>query len=342
MRIASQSEINSWDERLAAAGECRSFFQMEEFAQIKATVGWRPRHLMLGDLPVLALEQRLPLLGKLWYLPQGPAVTDAGAFVAAVPRMRTMARQHGVFALKCEPVLERTDENIAALESVAVRGTDVQPTFSTVILDIAGSMEDIEKSFESKTRYNVRQGRKNGIECRVMPDEPASYDAFLELYRLTAADRFTMRDEDYLRTFWTTYVASGHGLLMGAWHEGRLIAADFVLVQGHVGNRKDAGSVKDAVRGGPALLVLETIRELQQRGVDTYDLCGAPESWNRKDPEHPLHGVGTFKQGFGSEITDLVGTWEIPVAEKAHRLWQAQGERLVRAASFRLRGQPWY
>ena len=81
------------------------------------------------------------------------------------------------------------------------------------------------------------------------------------------------------------------------------------MINGHLASRKDAASVPvKKVRGAAALLVLDTIKALKERGVTDYDLCGAPPSDRAKDETHPLYGVGQFKTGFNKEITDYVGT----------------------------------
>ena len=48
-----------------------------------------------------------------------------------------------------------------------------------------------------------------------------------------------------------------------AYDDGQLASADFVMTLGHKASRKDAGSTRrKTTRGIPALLILETIREI--------------------------------------------------------------------------------
>lgn len=56
-----------------------------------------------------------------------------------------------------------------------------------------------------------------------------------------------------------------------------------------------------------------------ENGCTRCDLYGAPSSRFIDDKSHPLHGVGQFKTGFNSEVTDYLGVYQIPA--KRVRAW---------------------
>lgn len=334
---------DAWDDAVSHNPDGGAFFQLAEFADIKAPTGWTPRYLTAAGVRVLVLERVVAPLGRLWYVPQGPGVT-ADEVPGVLAALRAQARKRLVFAVKFEPPLRDTPENRAALEAAgAHRTTDVQPTFSTVWLDIRPDAETLLKGFDSKARYNIRRAIKDGVTTAEVPIDDASCRTFYDLFAKTAAGRFVIRPFDYYRTFWQTYARGGRGVFFFAWHDGEVISADFVMINGTKASRKDAASVPvKKVRGAAALLVFDTIKALKERGVTDYDLCGAPPSGEVKNEEHPLHGVGQFKIGFNKEITDDVGTWLLPVMPLQARAWEAGVEKVVRKAHFVVKKTPYF
>ena len=343
-RFATDEEIEKWDDLICANPGEGAFFQTLAFATVKAQYSWTPRFIMVENVAVLALEKRVFGLGKLWYCPQGPDAAIINGQPKMIDSLRTMAHDQGVFAIKCEPQLIKNDQALKELSQANLEATtNVQPTMSTIWLDIRSELDQIEASFGPKVRYNIRQARKGNVTCKVMSAEESTYRAFYDLFIETAQGRFVIRPYEYYRSFWSEYCERGHGMIMFAYDGDQLASADFVMTLGRRASRKDAGSTRrKTTRGISALLVLETIGELKKRGITDYDLCGAPDSSNLKDTTHPLYGVGQFKAGFNNQVTDYVGTYLLPVKPWASRLWQRLVEKLVRATYYRIKHQAWY
>ena len=341
---STTSAPDGWNASVAANPDGGAFFQLAEFAEIKADAGWRPRFVDAGGVAVMVLERIVPPLGRLWYVPQGPGLAEGSDPSGALTALAAQAKKRLVFAIKFEPQLVDSPENRAALEAAgAHRTTDVQPTFSTVWLDIRPDAETLLKGFDSKARYNIRRAVKDGVTTAEVPIDDASCRTFYDLFVKTAEGRFVIRPYEYYRTFWQTYGRDGRGAFFFAYYEGEVISADFVMINGHLASRKDAASVPvKKVRGAAALLVLDTIKALKERGVTDYDLCGAPPSDRAKDETHPLYGVGQFKTGFNKEITDYVGTWLLPVMPLQAKAWEAGVEKAVRKAHFVVKKTPYF
>ena len=344
IHFATPAEIDQWDELVSKNPNGGDFFQLAAFAHIKQQRGWTPRYIVTDRAALLALEKHVAGFGKLWYCPQGVGAANAEDTAMILHDLQAFAHAQGVFAVKCEPQLIDTPETRQALLQAGLqRSADVQPTISTIWLDIRPELAVIEARFNSKVRYNIRQARKGEVRCRVMPAEESTYRAFYELFTETANGRFVIRPYEYYRKFWSEYCESGHGFIIFAYDGGQLASADFVMTLGHKASRKDAGSTRrKTTRGIPALLILETIRELKKRGITDYDLCGAPHSAHIKDKSHPLYGVGQFKAGFNDHVTNYAGTYLLPVRPWRAKLWQRFVEKLVRAIYYRLKHQAWY
>jgi lipid II:glycine glycyltransferase (peptidoglycan interpeptide bridge formation enzyme) len=65
------------------------------------------------------------------------------------------------------------------------------------------------------------------------------------------------------------------------------------------------------------------MRLARERGVRVHDLWGvAPPA---AGPEHPWHGVGLFKKGFGGREVRWAGSWNLVVDPTLYRLRAAAG-----------------
>ncbi|HTK39347.1 MAG TPA: hypothetical protein VL362_00610, partial [Patescibacteria group bacterium] len=60
------------------------------------------------------------------------------------------------------------------------------------------------------------------------------------------------------------------------------------------------------------------------------------------DTTHPFYNIGRFKRQFNKEITEYVGTYNVPVAKLRGVFWDRFWEKVLRRAYFKLHGQSWY
>ncbi len=81
---------------------------------------------------------------------------------------------------------------------------------------------------------------------------------------------------------------------------------------------------------------------MKERGVESYDLCGAPHSQEVNNPDIPLYGIGRFKTSFNKHITDYIGAYDLIVNPTKYKLWQKIGQRLAISLSYRLKHRQWF
>jgi lipid II:glycine glycyltransferase (peptidoglycan interpeptide bridge formation enzyme) len=56
----------------------------------------------------------------------------------------------------------------------------------------------------------------------------------------------------------------------------------------------------------------------KEAGCHTYDMWGAPDTFNEDDP---LWGVYRFKEGFGGQVVRTLGAWDLPVQPWLYRAY---------------------
>ncbi|GAB3251615.1 peptidoglycan bridge formation glycyltransferase FemA/FemB family protein [Arthrobacter pigmenti] len=343
-RPATDAELSRWNELIARNPDGGNVFQGRDFVEHKGRTGWRPKYAMVDGVAVSILEKPVPGLGKLWYTPKGPGIAHSPQLARLLPSLNSLAQASGALAVKIEPEIPAGDGTHGRLAGMGlVKVPDIQPNSSTIILDIDKPTDDVISGFAAKMRSHIRAAERSGVNTKVVTPTDDNCARFYRLLAETARGNFRIRSERYYRQYWQRHVRSGTGIMLFATVDDRLIAADFLMLVGNKGARKDAASSRsNKVRGAAALLEVEAINSLREAGVTEYDLCGAPPAAEAKNDDHPLHGVGVFKRGFNKNITDYVGTWEQPIATLPHALWRKIGERAVLSIHNRLHGENYY
>lgn len=329
-RFALDDEITIWDDLISLNPNGGQVFQLKAFAELKQNSHWTPRYVLVDRIYCLFLERTVPSIGKFWYAPKGPGITDTTELKKFVAELKPLAKSHDVFAIRLEPELIDTESNQKELNALGlVRQKGIQAE-NTIIIDINRPIDQVVSSFNGKTRYNIRQAEKENLTIKIVETSDENCKTFYKLMSETIAGRSYVRPLGYFKKFWQSYSSSGAGFFMFCYKKSELQAIDFIMISGIKATRKDAGSNREhSIRGATALLEVEVIKELQNRGVKYYDLYGSPPANRLKDPTHPYYGFGSFKAGFNEKVTDYVGCQDIIIKPLAYKYWVRFGERLA-------------
>ncbi len=346
IRFATPDEIARWNELLSENPDGGNVFQTVEVAETKRQNGWTPRYIVCDGVAVTILEKRVFSHGKFWYAPKGPGVVKVNDLAGLLPHLKSFALRHGVFALKVEPEIVESDTVRADLKKLGLLQTNaVQPNSSTVVIDLSPQLDVIMGALNQKGRNAIRRAERDGVTARAVELNEANMRTMFALLAETAAGRFdaSLRSYDYYKAFWQSFATSGHGSLFFAEFEGRVVAAAYCMYNGKKGLYKDGASLRDKVTYGASHLVQwEVIKWMKERGVISYDLCGAPHSSEAHNPDGHFYGIGKFKTQFNKEITDYVGCYDLIVRPHAYRRWQQFGQRLAISLSWRLKRRQWF
>jgi lipid II:glycine glycyltransferase (peptidoglycan interpeptide bridge formation enzyme) len=345
IRFADGNETAAWNARILANPDKGNVFQGDEFAEQKKLGGWTPRYIVAGDLAITVLEKPVFSLGKMWYLPKGPGVSTAPQLGELLKSLQTFAAQYDVFAIKVEPELIRNDDAIKALfEFGLIPVAPIQPHFSTVLIDLKPSLDEILAAFNQKGRHALRRAERDGVTVKQVEASDENCRAFYEMFAATAKHHgFVIRDYDYQFKFWRRYVDAGLGQLFFTYHEGKLIACAFAMVFGEKSLYKDAASTSEkSVYGANHLMQWHIIQWAKEQGSKLHDLGGSPPSDKILDENHPHYGIGRFKTSFNKHVTDYVGAYDLPLKPFQYSLWTKFGERFTKRLWWRKHHESWY
>ena len=326
-----QQSATSHNQKILSNPDSGNVFQSVEFAHMKESQGWTAKYESLNGLSITILEKNVIGLGKLWYTPKGPGVESTREIETLLPELKSLASNNGVFAVKIEPELLRTDENLAALLNLDLKKVrPIQPNFSTVLIDLSTDLETVLSNLNQKGRHAIRRAERDGVIVERVSASDENCKIMYELLAETASGSFGIRSYDYYKDFWQSFKRANMGQMFFAYVEGKIVAGAFALVFGNKSTYKDGASTRQrTVYGASHLLQWEVIKWAHENGSKLHDLCGAPPSDQIKNPDHPHYGIGQFKTSFNKTVTDYVGAYDFVIKPLSYKVWTKIGERLA-------------
>ena len=281
--------------------------QTRAWGELKARFGWEADN----TASPLMLYRRLPLGLRLAYVPRGPKPT-----AAQLTALSTAARRRGAFMLKLEPDVEDTPDAVADLLALGLQPSPhaIQPRRS-IVIDLAGSADDVLARMKQKTRYNVRLAEKKGVTVRVgnLADLPLLYKMYAET---SVRDGFVIRDENYYMTVWKLFMSEESSSLVThpsaipliAEVDNEPVAAIFLFMFAERGYYV-YGMSRDKHREKMPTYLLQwaAMKHAKAHGCLTYDLWGAPDIFDESDS---MWGVYRFKEGLGGEVVRTLGAYD--------------------------------
>jgi lipid II:glycine glycyltransferase (peptidoglycan interpeptide bridge formation enzyme) len=171
---------------------------------------------------------------------------------------------------------------------------------------------------KQKTRYNVRLASRKGVTVR--QGAFSDLDTLYRMYAETSVrDGFVIRQPDYYRTVWETFLDHGQAEVLIAEVDGSPVAAVIAFCfSGRAWFVYGMSRELHREKMPAYLLQWEAMQRLKGRGVRIYDLWGAPDNFTAADP---LWGVYRFKQGLGGQVVRTIGAWDYPLRPGIYRIY---------------------
>lgn len=338
VRPAADADAAAWQAFLAACAY-GDFLHDWAWADVAAFDGQPQRRFIAEEDGVLvalvAVQVRTLALGRsFWYVPRGPVLDYADPSAgerlrAVVIGLREAARHGGAIAVKLEPRLEAGTGPTRHFARLPHDPRTLQ-VGQTRVVELADD-ETMLASFDKDTRYGIRRAGREGVTVSQAADadDLRPIDDLHELVLETQArSGFPRPPLQRYRTAWRALAGAGRATIFEARHEGRLLASGLLVVEGDRSFYLFAGSHREeqgeTKRYPSYALQWAMMRFARDGGVRTHDLWGvAPEG---AGPEHPWHGVGLFKKGFGGRQLTWAGTWDVVADPTLYRMRSLAGQ----------------
>lgn len=282
--------------------------QLWAWGQVKAGHGWVAERLFAYNEDAIVgaaqvLIRRLPTPFRAFaYIPRGPLFeTDyKDEFLQKIEVL--VKRDHHAVALSIEP-------DVLEFEKPAgwVHSTNKVLSAETILLDITKSESDLLADMAKKTRQYIR---KSGADVKIKQvKRREDIEACLDIYEETAKRAgFNLHDRQYyldifiqMQDYSPIFVAfEGETPVSFLW-----LAISETTAYELYGGMTERGQ---ELRANYALK-WHAIRKVKEWGLERYDFGGLVAG-----------GVTTFKQGWSSEVTTFVGTFDKPLSP-LYTLW---------------------
>ncbi len=263
---------------------------------------------------------KIPKINRyIGYCPKS-AMPDAEALRA----IKELAEKKKAVMVKFEP---NEKAGVAELERIKNLSLDFKlvkgkPLFTkySFQLDIAKNEEELLKGMHQKTRYNLRLAEKKGV--KIVEDN--SEQGFEEYWKLmeetTKRQGFFAHSKNYHRQMWKIMVESGSGHLFKAVYQGETLTT-WILFELNGVLYYPYGASSNAHREVMAnnLMMWEAIKFGKKQGCKLFDLWGSlgPEP----DTTDPWYGFHRFKQGYGANLLEFVGTYDLVINKPEYLLY---------------------
>lgn len=266
----------------------------------------------------------LPVMSKkIGYLPKG-FMPDADQLSS----LKELGKKHQALFVKMEPNIAQKvglpsahDQIIKfLLENDAVPG---RPLFTkyTFQLDLTQPEDKLFANLNNKTRYNVNLAYRKGVTL-YENTSAEGMEQYLEILKETTTRQgFYAHTPDYFRTMWKTLGDSGMLRIFNAVYENTILVSWIVFVFNNV-LYYPYGASRDVHRDVMAsnLMMWEMIRFGKREGCQMFDMWGSlgPEP----DPKDAWFGFHRFKKGYGGDLVEFVGTFDLVLNQPLYQLFK--------------------
>lgn len=203
------------------------------------------------------------------------------------------------------------------------KSIDVNPRASTR-LDLRNNLDQLLQKMHQKTRYNINLAARKMLSISWEKD----WENFWKLMKDTGRrDGFRLHEKKHYESIFVSPIIKQ----VSAKLNGKVVATNIMAGFGDTFTYLfGASDYKFRSLMAPHLLQWEAIKKGKDEGFQYYDFFGiAPHEKNNNpegypyDPKHQYAGVTRFKLGFGGEVFEQPGTYDLiirPVKYKIYKL----------------------
>ncbi len=248
---------------------------------------------------------RIPLTPfSVGYLPKSQIPTKA--FLVF---LKKFFQDKKVLFVKIEPNVKKSEAKLPNYPGFQIA---TKPLFTkyTFQIDLTKTEEQLFVQLKPKTRYNIRLAQKKGVKV-VKDNSDSAFETYLTLQQeTTKRQKFYAHNEKYHRLLWQTLKPAGLAHLLKAVYQNQTIVAWLLFLFNGVLYYPYGGSNYLYRNLMPSNLMLwEAIRWGKKQQAKIFDLWGALGP--QPNPNDPWYGFHRFKEGYGGELVEFVGSYDL-------------------------------
>jgi lipid II:glycine glycyltransferase (peptidoglycan interpeptide bridge formation enzyme) len=256
----------------------------------------------------------VPFLNKnVLYFPKGPFPDEE--MLAA---LRNLGQKNNAIFVKLEPNLLNLP-NLPNLPNSLIPG---KPLFTrwTFVLDLTSTEDKLLTQMRPKTRYNIKLAQKHGVQVSEDNSE-AALEKFINLhFETTRRQGFYSHTPPYYRQMHDTLTPAGLQHLFLATYRGQPLSAMIFFVHQKTLYYPYGASTRyhRQVMASYALF-WAVIKWAKKLGCTRFDMWGTPGP--NPSPADPWFGFHRFKEGFGPQLVEHIGTFDLVLDHRWYQLY---------------------
>ncbi len=317
------------------------FLQSKEWAKVKKE--WKNEFIVIRDKDkkikgtMSILLRKVPVINKyIMYAPRGFVcdIHDKETLFNLTQEAKKIAKKYNAFIFRLDPDVPNDDEEFRKIaldlgyklkSNIKNINQVIQPKYVFRLNIKDKTEEELLKSFNEKTRYNIRLSARKGVKVR--EGSRKDIKIFYNIMRETGKrDSFFIRPIEYFESIWDA-MSSEHVKLLIAEYENEPIAAALPIMYGDKVWYLYGGSTNKYRNLMPNyLLQFEMIKWGVQNNCQIYDFRGVSGFKNESDPQY---GIYKFKKGFNGEFIEFVDELYIIFNKPVYMLYK-MGEFLYK------------
>ena len=294
--------------------------QSSDWAAFQSALGNKIFYAAGHDWQVLAILEESRAANRL-YCPYGPLAKDKNSFKEALAALKQLAKQQKAVFARIEPIvpLKEADLRSAGLKPAL---KDIQPRL-TWVQDLRWKSEDELLTELTDTNRNLyRNYAKKGLKLRDSR-QPTDMSLFIRLMREVARhNNIRQHTDHYYQTMADILLSRGAATLYVAELDGKAVATAFCFDSPTTRYYAHAAADFEARKLHPASpMVVQMMLDAKAARKTSFDFVGvAPAD---APPTHRWAGFTKFKQSFGGDYKQYLGTWELPANKLFYTIYRA-------------------
>ena len=192
----------------------------------------------------------------------------------------------------------------------------------TFLVDLTKTETQLLEDMHPKTRYNIRVANRYGVEIKEETSDKG-FEIYLKLLMATTKRQgFYLHTEKYHRDLWKQLKNTGMIHIMLASYQNETLSAFMIFkLKDQLFYPYGASLHTNRQVMAQNLLMWEVIKLGKELKCKTFDMWGCLGP-NAKETENGF-GFHRFKQGYGGQLVEYVGTYDLVVNSTLYKLYNS-------------------
>lgn len=223
--------------------------------------------------------------------------------------LENYGKKNGLIYIKIEP-----NESVSSIKyqvsGIRKSATPLFPAWTQTI-DLTKSEAELLAKMKPKTRYNIKLAQKKGVTIREMTTDEG-FEIFIKLYFETCKrQHYAGHNYEYHKTLFNNLKQNISHILVAFYENEPISAYHLFKFNGTLYYPYGGSSDKFREVMGANLIMWEAMRFGKTNGCKSFDLWGSLSP--RYDSNNIWSGFTRFKEGFGTEFVEKIGSYDLIV-----------------------------